>query len=250
MTQESFDFQSQIPLYINGALGGEKRDAFEQALKQDTGLKQQYKEFYEIDSVFETIEDVSAQTFEKLFHQVQVGMHAATEQTAQPTQAVASREPSSTATSDEASTEQSRSHSHDEEQYTNEHDIALDEESQSTGSLKEALLDILSSPRVSWGVVAAQFVILIALLFLPAGDNGTHGPGLGAGKSINVVFADNATQKQIRELLVSIEAQISNGPTSVGLYTIHVPGDEEHANAIIDKLKKSALILLAEPAFI
>ena len=63
--------QAQIPLYINGALQNEERDVFEQTLKRDPELKQECKEFHEIESVIDVIEGISDQHFEQLFTRIQ-----------------------------------------------------------------------------------------------------------------------------------------------------------------------------------
>ena len=118
---------------------------------------------------------------------------------------------------------------------------------------KEYLADFFTSARLAWGVVIAQFALLITLWLSSTGNGitaiGTDGRPISDIATINVVFADSATQKEIRELLASVDAQIANGPTSIGLYTIYIKGNENDAKSVIDKLKKSTLILLAEPSF-
>ena len=56
-----------IPLYVNGALAGKHKMAFEKSLKNDPNLKQEYMEFYEIESYFDQLESVSKQHLDQLY---------------------------------------------------------------------------------------------------------------------------------------------------------------------------------------
>lgn len=241
MTTENQHLKGQIPLYINGALKGDSRLSFEQALKQNPELKQEYKDFYEIDSLFEMSEDIPELHLEQLFNKIQVSVHSipSSTQTTKPSE-----------TSDKQATKTVDENADIQDLHLDKELVDDSKEDHSSPLFsKESIYDLFLSPRISWGIIIAQFIILISLLFLPSAGETPNGTALGV-KPINVVFADNATQKEIRELLVSFDAQIANGPTSVGLYTIYVKGDQSNAEDVVDKLKKSKLILLAEPAFI
>ncbi|KPJ90729.1 MAG: hypothetical protein AMJ53_13035 [Gammaproteobacteria bacterium SG8_11] len=261
--------QEQIPLYISGALPNDERTEFEHALKQDSELKQELKEFHEIESVINIAEEITDQHFEQLFTRIQAhvkfqpsatqpvrveedstvimhredGIDKASKSSPQTIPSAKSQ------TESPASTQKTVTHPKQKEE-KEEHD---EEEHVSIFS-KEYISDFISSARLAWGVVIAQFALLI-VLWLSSGANGittigTDGKPISDIATINVVFADNATQKEIRELLASVDAQIANGPTSIGLYTIYIKGNETDAKYVIDKLKKSTLILLAEPSFI
>lgn len=256
--------QEQIPLYINGALHNEERSAFEHALQQDPELKQECQEFHEIESVVDIVEEITDRHFEQLFTRIQANVKFQPSAT-QPvrveeestvimrreegidkagnrTDEIATSETQETSTSLPPGT----AHETGQEEHEDEEHISI--------FSKEYLGDFFTSARLAWGVVIAQFALLITLWLTSTGNGitaiGTDGRPISDIATINVVFADNATQKEIRELLASVDAQIANGPTSIGLYTIYIKGNETDAKSVIDKLKKSTLILLAEPSFI
>jgi hypothetical protein len=257
--------QEQIPLYINGALLNEAKSAFEHALQQDPELNQECKEFHEIESILDIVEEITDQHFEQLFTRIQANVKFQPSAT-QPVRIEeestvimrraegidkASNPPAETITSNiKTETPSQASTAHESINHKEEHE---DEEHISIFS-KEYLSDFFTSARLAWGVVIAQFALLITLWLTSTGNGitaiGTDGRPISNIATINVVFADNATQKEIRELLASVDAQIANGPTTIGLYTIYIKGNETDAKSVIDKLKKSTLILLAEPSFI
>jgi hypothetical protein len=257
--------QEQIPLYINGALKNDEKSAFEKALNQDPELKQEYKEFHEIESIGYITEEITDQHFEQLFTRIQAnakfpatapstkvgmeeestvimrredGVDKASNRTAETTPSSTVETPTPATPTPEHTPNKG---DHDEDEH-----ISI--------FSKEYLSEFFTSARLAWGVVIAQFALLITLWLSSSGNGinavGTDGRPIADIATINIVFADQATQKEIRELLASVDAQIANGPTSIGLYTIYIKGNETDAKLVIDKLKKSALILLAEPSFI
>ncbi|WP_455206120.1 hypothetical protein [Kaarinaea lacus] len=252
-------FQEQIALYINGALSDDERSVFEQALKQNPVLKQEYKEFYEIDSVFEAIEDVTDQHFEQIFKKANLVDRTDSTQTTKestttpkpPPQVISTPITTETATT---TTVAPAMPSPQPVPKVEELEEAHEGDDADTWHAKESFLDLFMSAKIAWGIVIAQFLLLIVLIVMPStnGGNpvGADGKILSGENAINVVFADNATQQEIRELLVKFNAQIANGPTEIGLYTIYIKGDKNSATDAVEKLKKSNLILLAEPAFI
>ena len=257
--------QEQIPLYINGTIKHEERTQFEQALKQYPELKQEYKEFREIESVIDVLDKIPDAHFGKLYARIQ-----ANAKFEPPTKPATSIEDQATVImrrddgvdkSAKANTDTRAKTTTDTPPLTSEardnadhKDSHHDEEEHVAIFSKEYLSEFFTSARLAWGVVIAQFVLLISLWLSPTGNGittiGADGRPINDIATINVVFADSATQKEIRELLAGVEAQIANGPTSIGLYTIYIKGNENDAKSVIDRLKKSALILLAEPAFI
>ena len=278
MSDKISTLQAQIPLYINGALQDQEREAFEQALKVDVNLKQECREFHEIESVIDVVDEITDQHFEKLFSRIQ--NNAKFSATQPVATAVTAPEEESTVimrrqegidkasgrstgksadkkaeptASPAASREGTKARS--EKKLEDTHDEPEHEQEEHAGFFsKEHLADFFTSARLAWGVVVAQFALLVTLWLSSTGNGitaiGTDGKPIANIATINVVFADNATQKEIRELLATVDAQIANGPTSIGLYTIYIKGTESDAKIVIDKLKKSTLILLAEPSFI
>lgn len=265
--------QEQIPLYINGSLHGEERVSFEQALQRNWELKQEYAEFHEIESVFAIIDNISDQHFDNLFTRIQanVKFDPASTQPVLPTPAQPADEESTVIMRREDGIDKARAKYENVTRPETEIPASTDEpqgkkSSSANSSIeehedehipifsKEYVIDFFTSARFAWGVIIAQFILIGTLMFSGIGKNfpaiGLEGQPLSNVATINVVFADNATQKEIRELLAGIDAQIANGPTAIGLYTIYVKGDQTDTKNVIDRLKKSTLILLAEPAFI
>ena len=282
MSAKINQLKEQVPLYINGALQDEERNTFEHALQRNWELKQEYSEFHEIESVFDNIND---QHFDQLFARIQanVKFEPASTQPVLPLSPQSTEEESTvimrredgidkarskhgkTTSAPEQKTKpvtdgisQAKTASEDIPQSTThqDNDAAQHEHDDEHISLfsKEYIVDFFTSARFAWGLAIAQFILIGTLLFTAAGKNitaiGSDGRPIADVATINVVFADNATQKDIRDLLGSVDAQIANGPTSIGLYTIYVKGNQNDAKNVINRLKKSTLILLAEPAFI
>lgn len=206
-----------IPLYINGALAGKHKKAFEKSLKSDSNLKQEYLEYYEIESYFDQLEGVSNQHLGQLFSKVK----------------------------------------------NNLDDMEMAEAAGSGAEVADRvkadfLHTLLSSSRIGWGLAILQFAILaVVLIFVvPQYSNSVQAEITSAkllqqskGKQLNIVFADDATHQQIRDLLLSVKAQMSAGPTDIGLYTVSVQGTTQRVNAILDKLRESDIVVLAVPAF-
>jgi len=207
-----------IPLYINGALAGKHKKAFEKSLKNDRCLKQEYLEFYEIEAYFDQFEAVSAQHLERLFSKVKNSIDELAEEKESPQKL-----------------------------------------SQSAAPASDFLHQALSSARIGWGLAILQFAILaVVLIFVvPKYSNQVQAKlsssqilqQYAKGKNINVVFQDSANQQQIRDLLLSINGQMYSGPTDIGLYTITVAGSDDVINQIVEALRKSEYIVLAEPAY-
>lgn len=263
--------QAQIPLYLNGSLQGNERIPFEKALKEDPQLKEECKEFHEIESVTDVGDQITNQHFDQLFTRIQsnVKFQPAETQPCPPPigdSTVIMPRVDDTEKSNKSSVESvsakphhttqniSPDNGHESTIHNEKHDHENEEHEHISIFSKEYLADFFTSARLAWGVVVAQFALLITLWLSSTGNGitaiGLDGKAINDIATINVVFADNATQKEIRELLASVDAQIANGPTSIGLYTIYIKGKETDAQSVINTLKKSTLILLAEPSFI
>jgi Putative zinc-finger len=124
------------------------------------------------------------------------------------------------------------------------------------------LLTLQSTPRlVRWALVTqgAMIVLLAGVLvwqepFSPGplyrtlSDGGDHVPQ--GQVHIQVVFAEDITEREVRELLTSVGGTIVNGPSSEGLYTVAIPL-AENSPAFVDPalkaLREHGKVLLAEP---
>jgi RNA polymerase sigma-70 factor (ECF subfamily) len=204
-----------IPLYINGALAGKHKIAFEKSLKNDPNLKQEYMEFYEIEAYFDQLDTVSKPHLDRLYTTVKNSLDDIQ------------------AESEEA-----------------------DEELQAVGAKANFLQDMLSSPRIGWGLAALQFVLLVMVLIFSGPDNTAPVDASvtaaqilqqqSRGKKLNVIFQDNATHQQIRDLLLALQAEVHSGPTDIGLYTITVEGNEQRVQEVLNTLRNSGVVVLAD----
>ncbi|WP_455222992.1 RNA polymerase sigma factor [Kaarinaea lacus] len=209
-----------IPLYINGALAGKHKIAFEKSLKNDPNLKQEYMEFYEIESYFDQLDTVSRPHLDRLYSIVKNSLENAEE--------------FSETESDEA---------------------------QAPTAKIDFLHEMLSSSRIGWGLAILQFAILALVLIFVVPDNSNpveadiitaqllQQQQQSKGKKLNVVFQDNATHQQIRDLLLALQAEVYSGPTEIGLYTIEIQGDERRAQEVLNTLRNSGVVVLADPAY-
>jgi hypothetical protein len=114
----------------------------------------------------------------------------------------------------------------------------------------EFLKWVLGSPRVSWGIVAVQFaIILVLVMTLPKWDRfETLTPPAGEGVRINVIFDKGSTEQEIRRVLNEVGATIVEGPSFEGLYIIKVKDDQD-VDQTIEELKKSNVVQFAEKAY-
>ena len=71
----------------------------------------------------------------------------------------------------------------------------------------------------------------------------------GARIQFRVVFADDITEKQLRELLLSIDSQVIDGPSPLGVYSIALGEKNSNSNSAVQalaKLRANAKVRLAE----
>jgi hypothetical protein len=119
--------------------------------------------------------------------------------------------------------------------------------------IQEFLKWVSGSPRISWGIVAVQFaIILILFITLPQGDgfrtSTSKQPLPGEGIKINVIFDKGSTEQEIRKVLNEVGATIVEGPSSEGLYIIKVKEDQD-VEQTLKELKKTNVVQFAEKAY-
>jgi hypothetical protein len=121
-----------------------------------------------------------------------------------------------------------------------------------TTERKSFLERIMPSPSLSFAFIAAQFLIIIALLFYVAGDKAefkTLSAPVNEGYDrINVVFREDASAAAIRQLLLKVNGKIVDGPFSSGLYVIEFSSRDQLGNALT-AMKGSGLVVMAEKAY-
>ncbi len=108
-------------------------------------------------------------------------------------------------------------------------------------------------PEFSFGFIIFQFLVIIVMFFyilnLKYGYQTLSTTDIRAETSyvINVVFKENAKERDIRELLTKIDGRIIGGPYRTGLYVVGIK-DREKKDQILNILRQSNIIVLAEPA--
>ena len=206
-----------IPLYINGALEGKHKLAFEKSLKGDRSLKQEYIEFYEVETFFDQLELPGDQHLDTLFLSI--------------------------------NNELVNDHLETEAQL-------LAEEAELVHHGKHHFITSANVGWGLAVLQLVVFLIVIVVNLPDSSTSAATTPNTGVpvmpterGKPVNVVFADDAKSAQIRDLLLGLGASMYAGPTDIGLYTISVPGSDSDVEQTIIALKKSDLVVLAAPAF-
>ncbi|MEJ5228188.1 hypothetical protein [Thermodesulfovibrio sp.] len=109
------------------------------------------------------------------------------------------------------------------------------------------------NPKFSFGFIMFQFLVIIGLLFYILNLKyeyktlSTAEIKAETAYAINVVFKEDVKEKEIRELLKKIDGRIIDGPSKTGLYVVGIK-DREKKDRVLDILRKSGIVLLAEPA--
>ncbi len=92
----------------------------------------------------------------------------------------------------------------------------------------EFINDQIFTQKMGWAVAGVQFAVIMFLFFSPSVSDvnnfQTLSVNTASGKSIevNIVFKENAMQKDINQLLNNSYATIVAGPTENGLYVLKV----------------------------
>jgi anti-sigma factor RsiW len=110
------------------------------------------------------------------------------------------------------------------------------------------------SPVASFALITAQLVIIIALgiylMNLRMEYRTLSAPSWTAGMpaKMNVVFKENATEAEIRNLLSRVGGKIIDGPSLSGLYIIGIVSDKDWQNSLVT-LKQSKIVEMAERTY-
>jgi hypothetical protein len=65
---------------------------------------------------------------------------------------------------------------------------------------------------------------------------------------LRVMFAPQASEREIRGLLLGIHVQITAGPSRIGVYTIEIPADGDPVAVVLARLRSEPQVAFAEPA--
>jgi hypothetical protein len=208
----SFDkLRELIPDYLNNTLSEKGRKEFEDTLRQYPELKVEIEEFTEIKQAYKEIEKDVPPPSDVLYQRVLKNIQPQIRLSLIP-----------------------RRKSYWEQ-------------------VREFLKWVFGSPRMSWGIVAVQSaIILLLLITLPRGDGfktlTSRQPLPGEGVKINVIFDKGSREQEIREVLNRVGATIVMGPSLDGLYIIEVKENED-AEKVLKKLKKTGIVKFAEKAY-
>jgi len=213
MKYDAAALKEMIPLYINGRLSDSERAAFEAALASDPALKQELAEFEEIAALYPDIEEeIPFPSSDRVFSRVMDNIDAQEKKAASP---------------------------------------------DGPGVLFEKLADLIRmtffSPRVAWAVAAVQLVLLVTLVgTMPDTQDfetlSSGGATTATVLKINIVFEEDAMEKDIRALLNQLDAGIVAGPKANGLYVIEIaqsPSPDDVLKVLLD----SKFVRLAEPKY-
>lgn len=130
-------------------------------------------------------------------------------------------------------------------------------ESESLWTKVQGLLDGISMPALSPVGMAALFVIQFAIIIGLASTLLFNEPeyevlsvntqtAQDLGPTIMISFKDSVTEKEIRNLLSSIDGRIIDGPKAGGLYVVELPKEFNSQNNIeseIEKLKSNTDVI-------
>ncbi len=112
---------------------------------------------------------------------------------------------------------------------------------------------LLPAPAFSFALIACQFILILGMAAYIASSKSDYTtlsapPERHTVERINVVFREEATEAEIRELLIRTEARMVAGPSISGLYVIEITGKRQLQDTLTN-LKKSKLVLMAEKAY-
>ncbi|MCP4268802.1 MAG: hypothetical protein GY777_25020 [Candidatus Brocadiaceae bacterium] len=118
-------------------------------------------------------------------------------------------------------------------------------------SFINVLKEWFSVPQYAWAAAAVQFLLLIVVVinnpnsvnepsFRTLSENSTDTPLV----KINVIFTEEATQKQLVELLQNLDAEITQGPSRMGLMVLGI--ESKDTEKVIAVLLHSKLVEFAE----
>ncbi|GAB6094088.1 hypothetical protein JCM14469_03400 [Desulfatiferula olefinivorans] len=117
----------------------------------------------------------------------------------------------------------------------------------------ESLRRLVSRPGVAWSLSAAQFAVIVFLVFShpePSRYQTLSGsaPSVQRGITLNVVFHDTARQHAVTRLLNGIGATVVDGPTASGLYVIRID-DASLKDQILTQLREAPEVSFAGPRY-
>ncbi|PLX79476.1 MAG: hypothetical protein C0616_11330 [Desulfuromonas sp.] len=115
-----------------------------------------------------------------------------------------------------------------------------------------SIRDLFFSPRLAWGIVAIQFLIIFALF--PAVDQkpafttlSSSPEAVAGGVNLHIVFREETTEAAMRSLILAAHGEIVSGPSATGLYVVRVENDGA-LQEVLSTLQNSPVIRFAAKA--
>ena len=210
MTYDSKKLRDLIPEYLNGRLSKRDQTEFENGLDIYPDVKKEVREFTGIKSAYNTMQDDLPSPSDAVFQKVMRRIKP-------------------------------------EQKATDFNGLGIFEH------MRRFFEPLFTSPRVSWTVVGVQMaVILLLTVSAPREDRfatlTSQQAGQIKGAMIHVVFAPDAMEIEIRNILNQFEGVIINGPSFEGLYTIKI-NEDRNIEKTIEALKKNKAVKFAEKGY-
>lgn len=204
------EFKERIILYLNGRLSEKEREIFEETLKEDPERAREFREFLEIKEGYGGLEEGISIPSEALYERILKNI--------QP-QIMLSLTPSRKGFFEK---------------------------------VEDLSKWVFHSPHFSWGIVAVQLALILFLLIAIPKENvfktfTLTKPIPAEGVKINIVFNQEAKEKEIRELIHKIGGTIVSGPSLEGLYVIEIKEGKD-IEKVLTHLKESGIINFVEKA--
>lgn len=216
MTHYSLEeLRNLAPLYVQGRLLESEAADFESGLQQYPELKSELDAYASIADVYQDIEKEVAPPSPQLFDTILEKVEA-----------------------DERS-----------QQAYNSKNLQTD-----SGNFSKTITDwfrsIFQAPQIGWGVAAVQCA-LIVLLLLPGRQQTTYqtlsasDPQVGMKTTLQLVFDEQTTEKEIRQVVQTLGGEITGGPSAEGVYQVGIKKDKD-VDSIILTLRSKPNVLFIE----
>lgn len=207
MTFRSKALKEMIPMYLNGRLSELEKEELEKDLIKYPELKHELMEFSEIREIYKDIEEEMPPPSDILYGKIVRNIRSGNQE------------------------------------------ISFKKEGWKT-HVGAVLKTIFFSPKVSWAVVAVQLAIILVLVVFAPGEKifrtlTSESPVEREGIRINVVFKEDAKEREVRDIITKAKATIVSGPTYDGLYVLEIINNRE-IDSVLHNLKSSDIVRFAE----
>ena len=118
---------------------------------------------------------------------------------------------------------------------------------------KEWMSELFTVPKIGWGIAAVQCVLIVFLL-LPNQREARYEtlssskPSVVQQITLQLVFDEKTTEKEMRQILNTINGEITGGPSAEGMYQVGLHQNSD-VDSIITELREKKTILFVERAF-